>query len=139
MGAGDFAAATVRHAFFERERERCFRCRRPIRFEDRGIGWSAHHRMPRGAGGVGRKSVLTELARMISAVTNCLILCGSGTTGCHGWVESHRAIAEDHGYIVRRGINPPAGIRIKRHDGSWWLLTSSGLAVEVEAEEGMGR
>lgn len=130
MGAGDFTAATVRHAFFKRERERCFRCRRPLRFEDRGRGWSAHHRMPRGAGGVGRKD--GELARMISDVTNCLILCGSGTTGCHGWVESRRAIAEDYGYIVRRGINPPAGIRIKRDDGTWWLLTRSGLAVEVE-------
>lgn len=130
MGAGDFTAATVRHAFFERERERCFRCRRPLRFEDRGHGWSAHHRMPRGTGGVGRKD--GELARMISDVTNCLILCGSGTTGCHGWFESRRAIAEDYGYIVRRGINPPAGIRIKRADGTWWLLTRSGLAVEVE-------
>lgn len=88
-------------------------------------------------GGVGRKG--GPLALLITAVTNCLILCGSGTTGCHGWVEKYRAIAEDLGYIVRRGINPPAGIRIKRLDGSWWLLTSSGLAVEVEAEEGTGR
>lgn len=127
MGAGDFAAGTVRHAFFKRERERCFRCGRPLRFEDRGRGWSAHHRLPRQMGGVGRRA-----AEIVTDITNCLILCGSGTTGCHGWLESHRAIAEDHGYIVRRGINPPAGIRIKRPDGSWWLLTRAGLAVEVE-------
>lgn len=134
MGAGDFTPATVRHAFFERERGRCFRCQRSLRFEDRGMGWSAHHRLPRQMGGVGRKD--SDAARLISAVTNCLILCGSGTTGCHGWIESRRAIAEDYGYIVRRGINPPAGIRIKKQDGTWWLLTSSGIAVEVE--EGTG-
>lgn len=132
MGAGDFTAETVRAAFFERERERCFRCRRPLRFEDRGIGWSAHHRKPRGTGGVGRKD--GDLAREIRSITNCLILCGSGTTGCHGWIEQHRAIAEDHGYIVRRGIVPPSGIRIKKSDGTWVMLTSSGLTVEVEGE-----
>lgn len=68
----------------------------------------------------------------ISAITNALTLCGSGTTGCHGWVEKHRAMAEDAGYLVRRGINTIAGTRIKKLDGTWWLLTESGLAVEVE-------
>lgn len=134
MGAGEFAPAVVRVAFFDRERERCFRCRRPLRFEDRGMGWSAHHRMPRQMGGVGRKD--GDLAREIASITNCLILCGSGTTGCHGWVEKYRAIAEDLGYIVRRGINPPAGIRIKRFNGTWWLLTRSGQAVECEKGTG---
>lgn len=132
MGAGEFTQAVVRVAFFGREWERCFRCRRPLRFEDRGIGWSAHHRMPRQMGGVGRKN--GALAQVISCITNCLILCGSGTTGCHGWAEKNRALAEDYGYIVRRGINPPAGIRIKRLNGTWWLLTRSGLAVECEGE-----
>lgn len=127
MGAGDFTAAIVRHAFFDRERERCFRCRRPLRFEDRGMGWSAHHRRPRGAGGTSNPE--------IGNVTNCLILCGSGTTGCHGWVETYRAMAEDYGYLVRSGIKTPAGTRIKRLDGTWWLITSSGLAVEVEQGE----
>lgn len=132
MSAGDFSAKTVRHAFFERERERCFRCRRPLRFEGRGFEWSAHHRMPRQAGGVGRKG--SEFELMISAITNCVVLCGHATTpgSCHAWAEQYRAIAEDEGYIVRRGINPPAGVRLKRKDGTWWLLTASGLAVECE-------
>jgi hypothetical protein len=125
MGVGDFTAAIVRHAFFTRERARCFRCRRALRFEDRGIGWSAHHRRPRGAGG-------TSDPR-IGDVSNCLILCGSGTTGCHGWVERFRASAREYGYLVPlNGIETPAGTRVKRQDGSWWLLTRSGLAVEVE-------
>lgn len=132
MAAGEFTAKTVRHAFFERERERCFRCRRSLRFEGRGFEWSAHHRRPRQSGGVGRPD--GDLAREVSAITNCLILCGSGTTGCHGWVEKWRDIAEDIGYIVRRGINTPTGTRIQRADGTWWLLTESGLAVEVERD-----
>lgn len=132
MAAGEFTAKTVRHAFFEREREACFRCRRSLRFEGRGFEWSAHHRMPRKSGGVGRKG--SEFELMISGITNCLILCGHATTpgGCHAWVEQYRALAEDYGYIVRRGINPPAGVRIKKLDGSWWLLNKFGSAIECE-------
>lgn len=128
MGAGDFTAATVRHAFFERERERCFRCRRPLRFEERGMSWSAHHRRPRGSGGTSDPRV--------GSISNCLILCGSGTTGCHGWAEKYREIARDYGYLIPVNVSldmfAPAGVRVKREDGSWWLMTSSGLAVECE-------
>lgn len=130
MAAGEFTPATVRRIFFDREGERCFRCRRPLRWHERGFGWSVHHRMPRGMGGVGRAD--SDFARQIASITNGVAICGSGVTGCHGWAEKYRAIAEDHGYIVRRGIDTPAGTRIKRLDGSWWLLTESGLAVECE-------
>lgn len=121
---GEFTPKQVRHIFFEREGERCFRCRRRLQFHERGYGWSLHHRQPRGMGGT----------RHAMDMANGIVLCGHATSpdGCHHWVESRRAIAEDYGYIVRRGINPPAGIRIKRFDGTWWLLTRSGLAVEVE-------
>lgn len=128
MGVGDFTPKTVRAAFFEREQERCFRCRRPLRFEDRGMGWSAHHRKPRGQGGTSNPS--------IANIANCLILCGSGTTGCHGWVESRRAISEDVGYLIRGDvrITTPTGTRVQRADGSWWLLTATGLAIECEGQ-----
>lgn len=132
MGAGDFTAAIVRFAFFERERGRCFRCRRPLRFEERGMGWSAHHRRPRGQGGTSDPRV--------GAISNCLILCGSGTTGCHGWVEKYREIARDHGLLIPVNVSldrfAPAGVRVKRQDGTWWLMTSAGLAVEVEKGSG---
>ena len=128
MGAGDFTTETVRVAFFDREREACFRCRRPLRFEDRGIGWSAHHRKPRGMGG-------TSDPR-IGNVANCLILCGSGATGCHGWVESLRAIAEDFGYLIRGDsrIKTPAGTPVRRMDGTLWLLRADGVAEQMEEE-----
>ena len=51
-----------------------------------------HHRRPRSAGG-------TSLA-WVGEASNGLTLCGSGTTGCHGWVESHRDEAKAHGWII---------------------------------------
>lgn len=121
-----FAPGLVRRIFFERDKERCFRCQKWLRWEQRGTGWSMHHRLPRGMGG--------SSDPVVNGAANAVTLCGSGTTGCHGWIEQHRAIAEDHGYIVRRGIVPPSGIRIKKSDGIWVMLTSSGLTVEVEGE-----
>lgn len=38
--------------------------------------------------------------------SNLLLLCGSGTTGCHGWVESYRNDAREFGFLVRRGVDP---------------------------------
>ena len=38
----------------------------------------------------------------INLPDNLLTLCGSGTTQCHGWVESHPEWAELHGWSVRR-------------------------------------
>lgn len=31
---------------------------------------------------------------------NLILLCGSGTTGCHGWVESNRRTAQRLGYLI---------------------------------------
>lgn len=77
----------------ERASSRCERC---------GTGdsyrWSFHHRIPRGMGG-SRDPRLNE-------PSNILLLCGSGTEGCHGWVESHRAESYDSGLLVRRHDDP---------------------------------
>ncbi|MET8985927.1 HNH endonuclease signature motif containing protein [Nonomuraea wenchangensis] len=67
----------------------CVRCGAKVpRDED-----SVHHRIPRGRGGE-------------NTAENLLLLCGSGTTGCHGWVESHRTEAYNAGYLVRTGFDP---------------------------------
>ena len=52
--------------------------------------FSVHHRRPRGMGGTKRRDTAAGL----------IVLCGTGTTGCHGWVESHRAEARDLGLLV---------------------------------------
>ncbi|KQY58340.1 hypothetical protein ASD11_01345 [Aeromicrobium sp. Root495] len=39
---------------------------------------------------------------------NGLLLCGSGITGCHGWVESNRTESYDLGLLLRRHQVPTA-------------------------------
>jgi hypothetical protein len=45
--------------------------------------------------------------------SNLLSLCGTGTTGCHGWAHAHVAEALAAGYLVRSGI-APASVPVKR-------------------------
>lgn len=65
-------------------------------------GGSIHHRKPRRLGGT------TDPA--INYTSNLLWLCGNGTTGCHGAIESHRTVAYENG----------------------WLLADRAVATEVE-------
>lgn len=72
---------------------RCERCG-----TDSSPYWSIHHRKPRGMGGTKNPQ--------IHALSNLLYLCGSGTTGCHGWIESNRFDAYDDGLLVSYSHNP---------------------------------
>jgi hypothetical protein len=38
--------------------------------------------------------------------SNIIYLCGSGTEGCHGWVESHRREAYADGLLLYRNFDP---------------------------------
>lgn len=60
--------------------------------------WSIQHRKARGMGGTKDPAV--------NDPTNLLVLCGSGTTGCHGRVETNRAWARDAGFAVSKWANP---------------------------------
>lgn len=132
MRPSEFAPDVVRKAFFDREREKCFRCNMPLRWELRGSvyagGWSAHHRKARGRTG--------SKDPMRGGIANCLILCGTGTTGCHGWVEKHRDVALEQGLLIPLNATTdeyrPERVRVRRLTGGWWLLTENGRAVEVE-------
>lgn len=75
-----------------RDMSACVRCGRMVTHLARGRDWSMHHRRPRGAGG-------TSLA-WVNAPANLVVLSGSGTTGCHGWVEVHRAEARGMGWLI---------------------------------------
>ncbi|WP_295035092.1 hypothetical protein [uncultured Microbacterium sp.] len=93
------------------------------------MGWSAHHRKPRGMGGTSDPA--------IGNIANLLVLCGSGVTGCHAWVESHRMAAEDLGYLIRREsrIATPTGTPVRRKDGTLWLLRNDGAAEQLMEDE----
>lgn len=87
---------TVVLAIVERDRGCCARCGTPVDHLERGVAWSIHHRRARGMGGA-RDAWINEPA-------NGAVLCGSGVTGCHGWVEKHRDVAYETGWLIRRGI-----------------------------------
>jgi hypothetical protein len=41
------------------------------------------------------------------STANCMDSCGSGTTGCHGWVEHHPVAARRLGLRLTRDEHPP--------------------------------
>lgn len=87
-----------------RDRDRCVRCGAPAT--------NIHHRRPRGMGGT-RDPLAND-------PSNLLCLCGSGTTGCHGWIESHRAEALRDGWLVSKWADP-ATIPIAVGHRAIWL------------------
>lgn len=56
---------------------------------------------------------------------NLLALCGSGTTGCHGWVESHRKDSYEAGYLLY-DLDDPLIHPYRDGSGQWWLLMEDG-------------
>lgn len=111
--AGEASKATV-DLVWKRDGGRCARCGIGLTREDRGYTWSLHHRRPRGMGG-SRISWVNEAA-------NLLVLCGTGTTGCHGWVEKNRGEARDLGWLVPvNAAYTPHEVAVSYPDGLFWL------------------
>lgn len=54
---------------------------------------SVHHRLARSVGG--------STDPRINDLRNLIQLCGSGITGCHGFVHSHPKMSWEHGWIIR--------------------------------------
>jgi hypothetical protein len=105
-----------------RDGGRCFRCGKAVDLTARGVAFSLHHRQPRGMGGTSRRVTVA------CGVT----LCGSGTAGCHGWVETHRQLARELGYLVPlNGVLKPAEVAIVRWDGAVVRLTDDGDVVPI--------
>lgn len=98
----------------------CVRCRKHA-YGERGLDWSVHHRDGRRMGGTRRASV--------NAPSNLVILCGSGTTGCHGWVGQNVTEAYRVGLLVLSGLDPATVVLT-----TWWghvLLDDEGRWTEV--------
>lgn len=87
-----------RKAVLHRDGWKCRRCWRTV---DLNI----HHRKLRSQGG-------TDEAE------NLVTLCGSGTTGCHGWVHANPRIARAHGWMVPSWADP-AEWPIRFAEGNW--------------------
>lgn len=56
---------------------------------------------------------------------NLLTLCGSGTTGCHGWVHAHPNRAYQLGYLVSMS-DDPIGQPVYYRTGGWQQLHADG-------------
>lgn len=69
------------------------RCEVAIESICEGAATNVHHRKPRGQGGR-------------NVMRNLLHLCGSGTTGCHGYIEHNRDVSYTNGWLVRQQQAP---------------------------------
>jgi hypothetical protein len=97
----------------ERAGFQCERC--GISIQSRAM--SIHHRRPRAMGGTHRLET--------NYPSNLMALCGSGTTGCHGYLESHRVEAMDYGFIVPQ-YETPSNVPVKTFIHGWVLLNDDG-------------
>lgn len=61
-----------------------------------GYGTTLHHRK--------KRSQLPKVDQW--HVANCVMLCGDGTQGCHGWVEANPNAAEMEGWHCRPWVDP---------------------------------
>ena len=132
---GEFAPATV-DLIWERDKGCCVDCGKPQRWERRGEafgGWSVQHRSARGNGGTNRGA-----RPWLTRAANGVIMCGTGTTGCHGRAETRdRARAFDLGFAVRMGVTLPASTPLRHAVHGWVLLDDAGGWTPVEAPEGV--
>jgi len=95
--------------------------------DGRRRGQSASHIVAAGRGGTW-------------APSNLLWTCGSGTTGCHGWLEHHPDEAAAGGWHIRRTTRVPGEIPVWLRipyspGGAWWLLDDDGLYVPADLDQ----
>lgn len=94
---------------------RCCRCGKD--------GATIHHRTPRALGGTKDPA--------INYPSNLLWVCGDGTRGCHGYIESHRTESYDQGWLVRHGRRP-ATVPVHLWDGRDVYLDDDGNSTPAD-------
>ena len=106
----------------ERQGWHCLRCGANIHDPSRWPGRSGHHRQLRRAADPDVRH----------SPANIVELCGSGTTGCHGWVHQH--VAERLGLIVPLGADP-RDVPVFDWEGRRLLLNMDGTATRLTGLE----
>lgn len=118
MGDGSFSTA-ARAAIYEAGDGRCVGCG--------SAEITAQHRHARGMGGTSRD----ELAQAV----NGLPLCGSGTTGCHGWAEHNPIDAELLGWRLVAGAAYTAPWWHRTYGWRRWVLDEAGVPMVQYVDE----
>lgn len=109
----------TRFAVLARAFYKCERCDRDFL----GYPVSVHHRRPRMMGG-SKNEMLHEMA-------NLIVLCGTGTSGCHGWIESNRAVARELGYLIQK-IESAEEIPFQDKSGLWFKIDNKGQKTQLD-------
>lgn len=110
-----------------REGGKCFRCGKqvaiykPETYHDlpvvkRVAEFSIYHRKSRGMCGSNSTDV--------NIFPNLIVLCGTGTTGCHGWVEANPDEAYRDGLLLYELADPVLGPAFSEYRGYWIDLTT---------------
>lgn len=113
-----------KRAALERQGWHCLRCGTNIHDPSRWPGRSGHHRQLR----------RTADPDVRHSPANIVELCGSGTTGCHGWVHQHVKEAERLGLIVPLGADP-RDVPVFDWRGRWLRLNQDGTAITLTQTE----
>lgn len=110
-----------RKLVIERDRMTCQLCGAP--------GTNIHHRMGRGMGG--------SRGSWVNAPGGLIVLCGSGTTGCHGWVTEHPAEAAECGWVVHRNRGArPTDVQVWLPlEDAWFYFEDNGARTRPEHQE----
>jgi hypothetical protein len=121
MSGGAFDPAT-RESILARCHWRCVGC-------GEASPLTIQHRTARGMGGRSGAA-----AKVVSHPANGLALCGSGTTGCHGWVERNPGHAVTLGWRITWGS--PVGMPyLWPAPGSTWEWVSVDAEGSLRFEE----
>lgn len=120
----------VKDAIYQRAAGRCEvgvteACRARGGWFDGQAGRTVHHRRPRRMGGT--------TAVDIHDPANLLAVCGDGTRGCHGWIESNRLAAKQAGWLLGAGADPVSRACLLR-DGRIVLLQVDGYVTLFGAD-----
>lgn len=118
---------SVRKTVYRRDEGCCVRCGKyvyDVHGEHGVTVFSIQHRKARGMGG--------SKDPLINSPENLILLCGSGTTECHGWVESNREEARAQGYAISQ-YEDPALVPVSHPFYGRAHLTRFGYAVIAPA------
>jgi hypothetical protein len=88
---------------------------------DQAAATNCSHRISRGVGG-------------LWCPANLLHLCGSGTTGCHGYIEDEPTSARDERGWRLESTDIPTEMPVLLAGVGWALLDANGGVVQVDAE-----